>query len=188
MKNNFKNTILPVVSVLIATAFTGCIKDIDLDQAEEFELYTTQDLDLVHFSITQDNFNNVNTGNLETVFIQERGVVDFFDEEFFRQNLKEVNFVFGAESTFSQSMLCNILFLDPQNQELYAVDFRVQGSPDGSSVFSEQSVLINEADLEQFKSAPFRKIDFSFELIENGLPVEGSLDFRSKALYTIKLD
>ena len=187
MKKRLHRLVATGLFISIITVCTSCVKDIDLDQAEEFELYTSQDIDLIHFSIAQNTFVNENTGNLETAFFSEKSVIDFFDEDFFQSNLKEIRFLFGAENTFSQSFFCRIRFLDPQDQQLYAVDFSIEGSVDGSTVLTEKEVLIKDSDLELLKSGPFNKIELSVELIDNGLPVEGSLDFKSTALYTLKL-
>ena len=72
---------------LLTGLFLGCSEQVDFDQANEVSLTSTQDIDLVYFTLSQDTFVD-GTGQLQQTGVVEAVKLDFLDDPFFQNHLR----------------------------------------------------------------------------------------------------
>ncbi|MGK0250789.1 MAG: hypothetical protein ACI81G_000221 [Gammaproteobacteria bacterium] len=172
--------ILGVLSLIICVS---CVKDVDFDQAEEIIIAPKVDLDLVFFNLGTDNFVASDAGIPVTV-IRDTTRLEFLDDTFVRENLLEIDFVFRYDNSFPQVFEHRALFLDEEDEVLYAVTFDVDPSLDGMVTTTLYTQTVAGPDLDAIRNSIKMLIELTLE--PNGDPVVGALRHQSKALYSLE--
>ncbi|MAZ26375.1 MAG: hypothetical protein CL868_04760 [Cytophagaceae bacterium] len=159
----------------------SCVKDVDFDQADEIYLENEFETDLVYFTLNTSNFVDADSNAVVDTLVTQTTNLEFLDDDFIQENLVEIALELRYDNTFLQSFENEAVFLSRNNQELYNITFTVSGSPDGSVVTTQFKDTLRGAELERFKRSIKLKVSAAIE--QDGDPIEGNLDFRSKAYY-----
>ena len=112
-----------VVGLLILLLFSfSCASDLDYDQANDLKLEPIFVANLVYFDVPANEFV---TNGVEQSVIFDTPTVDVFNDDFFRDNLKKVEFFFEMENTINRAYSVDLVFLDNNNQRVHATNFTV---------------------------------------------------------------
>lgn len=169
---------------LLTGLFLGCSEQVDFDQANEVSLTSTQDIDLVYFTLSQDTFVD-GTGQLQQTGVVEAVKLDFLDDPFFQNHLIKIVFAFKMTNTFPQDLTAVIKFNDSTGVTRESIALEAAGSPDGTEVISEYEVVKEGAAIDNITNAD--NVLVEYYLNTDGSPIVGSLTFESKAAYTVEL-
>lgn len=163
----------------------SCVKDVDFDQTEEIVLSPQVDLDLVFFDLDTNNFVEVESGDPIPV-IRDTTRLEFLDDDFVRDNLRQIDFVFRYDNSFSQVFEHRAHFLNDLDEVQYAVTFDVSASPDGMATTTLFTQTVAEPDLDAIRNSIKMLIELT--LVPNGNPIVGELRHQSKAVYSLEFD
>ena len=166
--------------ILFVLLQTGCVRDIDLDQADEFATEQDVDLDLIYFTLDAQNFTDETGAIIEPATTQETRV-ELFDDEFFQENLEELGLYVRIENTFFQGFITTLNFLDEEGNITYSVQINVTGSTNDQPVTTIYDEVITGEDLDLIRASI--SISIATEIIPDGNPVSGELNFQSKLRY-----
>ena len=90
-----------VVGLLILLLFSfSCASDLDYDQANDLKLEPVFVANLAYFDVPANEFV---TNGVEQGVIFDTPTVDVFNDDFFRDNLKKVEFFFEMENTINRA-------------------------------------------------------------------------------------
>lgn len=169
---------------LLVLLATGCAEEIDFNQVEEVSLTTTQDIDLIHFLLIQDNFVD-DGGQTQQNGLVEAVKLDFLDDPFFQNRLVRIVFDFRMTNTFSQSLTAVIKFNDEDGVTRESITLEAAGSTNGEAVVSEYEVVKEGTAISNITTADTVLVEYYINT--NSAPIVGSLKFESKAAYTVEL-
>ena len=112
-----------VVGLLILLLFSfSCASDLDYDQANDLKLEPVFVANLAYFDVPANEFV---TDGVEQSVIFDTPTVDVFNDDFFRDNLKKVEFFFEMENTINRAYSVDLVFLDNNNQRVHAINLTV---------------------------------------------------------------
>ena len=109
------------LSLLLLFSFS-CASDLDYNQVNDLKLEPVFVANLAYFDIPANGFV---TNGVEQNLIFDTADVDVFKDNFFRDNLKKVEFLFEMENTINRAYLVNLVFLDNNNQSLYTINLTI---------------------------------------------------------------
>lgn len=158
----------------------GCVKDVDFNQSEQISLSPDLQSDLLIYSIDERYFTDSITKAFKPV-IRDTVRLEFLDDDYIQKDLVSVEFSFRHINTFSQEIDSRILFLSENGQLQFSVDYPI---PSGSP--NNPSEIIYTEFIEQNRIHLVRnsiQMIVELEMIPNGQPVSGNLDFASKGLF-----
>ncbi|MEH6408499.1 MAG: hypothetical protein V7767_14570 [Leeuwenhoekiella sp.] len=159
------------------------MRDIDLDQADEFATVQNVELDLFYFNLTAPNFIDTETGVITQYSIEQSSDVEFLNDDFFQNNVTQLDLYFESENTFAQEFTNRISFKN-QNKEVYSLEYTVKsGSADNPTTTIFEKTISGD-DLLMVKSAI--SIEVATEIKPNNMPVLGNLGFKSKIRYRLE--
>lgn len=171
--------------VLILFLFTGCIKDIDLEQVDDVEIDHTSTINLAYFNADSDDFKDSTTGEIDNRPFELVLSLNFLNEEFLTDNLKELAFLFQFENTFSQEFVTTIDFLTEDNTQLLTLPkINIKGSNTGeiiTTVYDNHGNPFTTEDLDKIKRSS--KLRVSLTILDNKKALAGNLIFKSKATF-----
>lgn len=114
MKN--KKVIFFCKILLLSICFNACVKDIDLDQAEDIELSPEIAVSLLNFDFSVDDLDNYDTSMDFDVVVDEEimGEVLFsrFDDSLFQEDLDRIVIKFEGSNTFNETFVVTLTFFD----------------------------------------------------------------------------
>lgn len=171
--------------VLAICCITACSSDLDFDQADEIVLSPEVAADLIFFTLGTETFINASIPDT-TVIVQDTTRLEFLDDSFVRENVRNIEFNFEVDNSFAQSFSNRSIFLNDANAPQYVLEFTIAASPDGTPVRTTIIEQINENELEAILNAT--KVANEVQLQTNGLFIEGSIRLQSKALYSLEID
>lgn len=176
-----KNKYIVIALLSVLTSIYSCIDDVDFSQGEDFTFEQRNIVNIAHFNLTTQNFTNPLIGRV----IRDTTRLDDLGKPFINENLKSIEFQFRYTNTFSQNFRSRITLLSENNQEKYNINFNVAGSQNGEAVITEhfEPVPINEID--SIKASI--KMMFEIELLDNGQPIQGTLNLQSAADFIVEL-
>ena len=94
------------LSLLLLFSFS-CASDLDYNQVNDLKLEPVFVANLAYFDIPANGFV---TNGVEQNLIFDTADVDVFKDNFFRDNLKKVEFLFEMENTINRAYLVNLVF------------------------------------------------------------------------------
>lgn len=112
-----------VVGLFILLLFSfSCASDLDYDQANDLKLEPVFIANLAYFDVPANEFV---TNGAEQSVIFDTPTVDVFNDDFFRDNLKKVEFFLEMENTINRAYSVDLVFLDNNNQRVHAINLTV---------------------------------------------------------------
>lgn len=173
-------------AVVLITAFSvciSCVSDVDFDQTQDVVLSPTVDASLIFFAIDTSDFENVDT-ELAVIRISDTTRLEFLNDSFIRENLKEVTLDFRVDNTFGQSLVNRAAFIDDDGQEQFVVFFEIASSSDGTVQRTEFTQVLSEDDILAISNSRFLANEVI--LTTNGASINGELSLQSKAIYELE--
>ena len=118
--------------ICCAVLIFSCVKDIDFDQAKDFEITPVIESSLIFFDEPADRFlDNEN----EITVIQDFLIVDFFNDEFIVDNLVKAEFKFETINSTNRAFELQIdLFDETELQHTFTLE--QEASSNNNEIFS----------------------------------------------------
>lgn len=175
----------PLVRYILVPVFvfcTSCVKDIDLEQANEIVIPPTVAVDLVYFNLASDHFHPSNTSGPRMATDVVR--LEFLDDDYIQDGLVRAELNYRFTNTFTSPIQSDIVFLSENNSERYRISFLIPGGNPEEPGVMDYTEIIAGRDLEAFKKAIKMRVDLE---IFSGVRTEvGQLQLKSSA--TLRLE
>ncbi|WP_299763232.1 hypothetical protein [uncultured Dokdonia sp.] len=173
------------VMVLTISLFlcVSCVSDVDFDQTQDIVLSPTVDASLIFFTLDTSDFESVDTQEA-VVTVRDTTRLEFLDDDFIRENLREVTLDFQVDNTFGQSLVNRAAFLNGDGEEQFVVIFEIISSTDGSVQRTEFTQVLSEEDIQAISNA--NQLANEVILTTNGASINGELTLQSKAIYALE--
>ncbi len=162
--------------------FTSCVKDIDLEQANEIVIPPTAALDLVYFTLDIENFTPANTTGPKMAEDVVR--LEFIDDDYIQDGLVRADLNFRFTNTFTSPILTDIIFLSENNLEQYRISFLIPGGNPEAPGVVDYTEIIQGADLEAFKRSIRMRLEL--EMLSGVDADDGQLQLKSKAFLKLE--
>lgn len=193
------------IVIALLLAINGCVKELDLEQANDIELTPTLESDLVYFDLdaqraTEEILTVFGIDNLppiesfipsnypSAVELADTTRIEVFDDTFFVENLTEADVLFQFTNSTATSYIAQIVFLTEDDQIVYETSFSIGSGSEETPLVVTQTDSFNE-ELEDItntvKIAVNTTIDANVDFIYN--PV-GSLIFKSSGTFYFLID
>lgn len=164
----------------IPVLLLGCVRDIDFYRAEDISLSPDLQVDLLIYDVTHKDFINPETKEFRSI-IRDTVRLEFLDDDYIQNDLREVEFSFRHINTFSQTFTHRIKFLAPNGRNQFTVDYLIApGGPD-NPVETEITEYIEEDRIRLVRNSIQMVVEL--EMLPNGEEGEGELEFASKGLF-----
>ena len=177
--------ISPSIRVLLLLIFisglTSCVKDVDLDQAEDIRLKPDLQVDLLIFDVDEIDFTDPESG-LPRKIIKDTVRLEFLDDDYIQKDLNKVEFRFRYTNTFSNSFSSKIFFLSETNALQHRVDFIIAGGDKTAPVITEKIDFTGPHEIDRIRRTI--KMVVEIEVLSGGQPLGGNLKFQSKGLFS----
>ena len=178
-------SLIPVTNkFLLCLAFcmvlTGCVKDIDLDQAEEISLSPDIDVDLLIYEISEDYFYQSGNNVFQPV-IRDTVRLEFLDDDYIQKDLTEVEFYFRHINTFPQRFSHTIKFLSDAGREQIFIKYEVAPGSLNNPVETEYTEIIEENRINLIRNSIQMVVEL--EAHPNSEEFKGELEFASTGLF-----
>jgi len=173
-----------IFCVISLLSIISCSSELDFDQADDIVLSPRIDADLVFFSLGTDTFIDVSIPDT-TIVVRDTTRLEFLDDSFIRDNIREIEFTFQVDNSFLQSFSNRSIFLNENGVPQYMLEFTVAPSPDGSSIRTTIVEQVNEIELEAILNSI--QVANEIQLNTNGQFIDGVISLQSKALYALEI-
>lgn len=174
-----------VLFVLVAICFiTSCSSDLDFDQANDIVLSPQVEVDLLFFTLGTESFVTANIPDT-TVVVRDTTRLEFLDDSFVRDNVREIEFRFQVDNSFAQTFSNRSVFLSSNGVPQYMLEFAIAPSPDGTTT---TTTVIEQVDANQLEAIlNSTQVANELQLDTNGLFIDGTLTLQSKALFSLEI-
>ncbi|MFT5891030.1 MAG: hypothetical protein ACI9Y7_001129 [Dokdonia sp.] len=179
----FQRCLSVVVLITTFSICVSCVSDVDFDQTQDVVLSPTVDASLIFFTLDTSDFENVDTQEV-VLTVRDTTRLEFLDDDYIRENLKEVILDFQVDNTFGQSLVNRTAFINGGGQEQLVIFFEITSSPDGSVQRTEFNQVLSEEDILAISNS--RLLANEVILTTNGAPINGELSLQSKAIYKLE--
>lgn len=173
-----------IVFVLCLCIAVSCSSELDFDQADDIVLAPQIDADLVFFTLGTETFINAAIADT-TVVVRDTTRLEFLDDSFIRDNIREIEFTFQVDNSFAQSFSNRSVFLNENGIPQYMLAFTIAPSLDGSPVRTSIVEQVDENELEAILNSI--QVANEVQLNTNGQFIDGVISLQSKALYSLEL-
>lgn len=181
---SFSKNLLPqVLFLFISVSLTSCVKDVDLDQAEDIALRPKLLVDLLFFELDDEDLKN-HESDQQKIIIRDTVRLEFLDDDYIQKDLMEVEFNFKYKNSFSQDFINTISFLSENNQEQLVLKFNVGAGSENNPTEIEKTELIKAEHLSSIKRSI--KMVMEIEVLSDDQPLSGELKFESKGLFSFE--
>ncbi|CAL2101958.1 conserved protein of unknown function [Tenacibaculum sp. 190130A14a] len=172
--------------MVITMGFSSCVKDINLDQVNDFNSEPRYIASLVYFKIPALGFLD-SSNNEITTSISDETRLDLIEEEVFQKYLKEVKLDFEISNPFDRNIQVELQFLDEANGITYQIGPILIPAKTAKVVYQE---TISVAGTPQFLNS--RNIKVLSQLITTtGSPIEANnteeFEFKSAGTFTFQI-
>jgi len=180
----FLKTILQTFLLfLLVLGLVSCVKDVDLDQAKDIGLKPKLQIDLLIFDVDETDFVDTLTNQQKTI-IRDTVRLEFLDDSYIQDDLKEVEFSFKYINSFPQSFRNKISFLSENNSVQHVVEFNIDPGDKNYSAVTEIVDLIQFDQIQVIRRSI--KMAVEIEALPGNDPFTGELKFQSKGLFSFE--
>lgn len=178
-----------IFPILFLILVTSCVKDVDFEQAEDVSISPIVESSLLFFDFPASEFQEP-TGTA-IVVEQDALDLDFFTEEFIRDNLIRAEFFFEVTNTIDRTFRADVIMYDIDGNVTYAFDIMI--SPDGNNeVVVTHTEVFEGVSLDQLKITTRMELILSMFPSASGIPLDdnsiGNIKMRSKATLFFEID
>lgn len=166
-----------LLSVLLVLA--SCVRDVDINQAEEIVIPPTAALDLVYFTLDSSHF--MPRASSGTSRARDEVRLEFLDDDYVRNGLVRADYNFIYTNTFSQPFKNRITFLSENNVVRYVIEFDIPAGSVSEPAVVNYTEIINIDEIRAIRESIKMIIDI--EMLANSQQNEGKLQLKSKAFY-----
>jgi hypothetical protein len=136
-------------TLLIITALTSCVKDVDFDQADNFSLTPVIASSILYTEVEASNFSD-NGVELETVSDSVANI-EIFEDQFIKDNLIKAELVFETTNTINRTFNLRVDFLSNTDELQHTLSFDAMESNSGNPVVTDYIEIFENDSLEALK-------------------------------------
>lgn len=168
---------LTILSLLFFTS--SCVKDVDIDQAQEIVIPPEVALDLVYFTLDPTHFELQSSSGQ----FRARDVVrlEFLDDDYIKSGLMRADYNFIYTNTFEYPIISKISFLSESDVVMHSVQFEIPAGSKQSPATINYTEIIATNKIDVVRNSI--KMIITLEMPAPSQPSEGSLQLKSKAFY-----
>ena len=159
---------------------TGCVKDIDLDQADQISLSPDLDVDLLIYDISEEYFFK-SENNVFQPIIRDTVRLEFLDDDYIQKDLTEVEFYFKHTNSFPQRFSNTIKFLSNSGSEQIVIQYEIAPGSTNNPVETDHTELIEENRIHLIRNSIQMVVEL--EAHPNSEEFKGKLKFASNGLF-----
>lgn len=163
----------------------SCTKEVDFDQADDFEISPAIESDLIFFDEPANSFF-LNGSELNT--INDFVLADFFKNQFIVDNLIKSEFIFETTNSINRGFQVRVDFINDAEELLHTFTFSTLPSTDNSDLLSNHVEVFEGDTLIALKNTS--KLVFTLSVLP-GEPINqttlGRIKLRSKAVFYFKI-
>ena len=175
-------TIYTYALISVMLLGTSCVKDIDLEQANEIVIPPTAAIDLVYFTLDLEEFTPTNTTGPKMAGDVVR--LEFLDDDYIQDGLVRADLNFVYYNSFTSPIRSELIFLSENDREQYRISFTIPGgSPEEPGVVNYTEIIQGE-DLEDFKQSIKMRVEL--EMFSGANDPGGQLQLKSKAFLKLE--
>lgn len=167
-----------IAFLLLLVSLTSCVKDVDLNQAEEIVIPPTAAIDLIYFDLTSDEFIVGPGGNLRAV---DESRLDFLDDDYIQTGLMRADFNFRFINSFENAFKINILFRSPTNAIRYQIPIEIPAGSMEAPAVIDYTEIVHNSQIDKIRKSI--KVSIDIDMLEDPVVTEGSLQLKSKGTY-----
>ena len=158
----------------------SCVKDVDLDQAEDINLAPDLQISLLYYNLNESDFLDSETSAYTSV-IRDTVRLEFLDDDYVQDGLQNAEFRFRHENQFQFPIRSSIKFLDKQGRRQFQVDYIIPAGAAGAAGVIDTIHDVDNSQINQVR----RSIQMALELemIGGDQNLKGELDFSSKGRF-----
>lgn len=161
---------------------TSCVKDIDIDQAQEIVIPPSVALDLVYFTLDPSDF--VQSSASGPFVARDEVRLEFLDDEYIRDGLVRADYNFVFINSFPQTFRATFTFLSENNSVRYRVSFDVPAGSASTPATIDYTEIIDIDEIDAIRRSI--KMRMQIEGMPNEEAFEGQLQLKSKAFYNFE--
>ncbi|WP_430412009.1 hypothetical protein [Kordia sp.] len=178
-----------IFSILLLVLITSCVKDVDFEQAEDLSISPVIESSLVFFDFPASEFQEP-TGTA-LVVEQDALELNFFNEEFIRDNLVRAEFFFDISNTINRAFRLDVVMYGENGSVTYAFDISI-GAGGTNEVVEIHTEIFEDATLDQLKNTTSMQFVLTMFPSITGEPLDdtstGNIKMRSKATLFFEID
>lgn len=173
---SYKN-LLRITFLTLLLFCTSCVKDVDMDQAEEIVIPPTAAIDLIYFDLTVEELSTGSGGNLRA---EDETRLDFLDDDYIQDGLMRADFNFRFTNSFQNSFSVNFLFRTESNAITHQIRVDVPAGTTASPAIIDFTEII-DSEINRIKRSI--KVSAQIDMQEALISGEGNLKLQSKGIY-----
>ncbi|WP_211344286.1 hypothetical protein [Flavivirga rizhaonensis] len=173
-----------LVIALFLSLFS-CTKEIDFEQADDFEISPVIESSLVFFDESASSFLANGT---EIISIKDSIGIEVFNNDFVIDNLIKADFVFEATNSINKAFQIQVDFINDVDQQVHSFTLQALASTNGSDLLSNHVEVFEGDELEALKNTS--KLIFTLSLLPGGTinpTTPGRIKLKSKAIFYLNI-
>jgi hypothetical protein len=167
--------------ILIALTFS-CIKDVDLNQADDIQLAPVVETNLVFFTLDGSDFFDSETQS-ERLVVTDTTEIRFLDDTFMQEGLERAEMLFQFTNTISRNFIADFSFYSTEGELHYSIVFPVNAGFELNPQVTYHEEIIEGTAIEALTQTSILVVTMSIESSEENLP--GELKLQSTATFYI---
>lgn len=172
------NHLFKIAFLALLVMFGSCVKDVDLDQAEEIVIPPTATIDLIYFDLALEDLKVGSGGNLRAV---DESRLDFLDDDYIQTGLMSADFNFHFINSFENPFSVNFLFRSPSNAIRHQIQLEIPAGSIDSPAVVDYTEIIDNSQIDKIRKSI--KVSVEIDMVGDPVATEGSLQLRSKGTY-----
>lgn len=173
-----KKSLFKAAFLFLFISLISCVKDVDLDQAQEIVIPPTAAIDLIYFDLEKEEFYIGPGGNLRAV---DESRLDFLDDDYIQNGLMRADFNFRFINSFENAFKINVLFRSPTNAIRYQIPIEVPAGSMEAPAVIDYTEIVDNSQIDKIKKSI--KVSIDIDMLEDPVVNEGSLQLKSKGTY-----
>jgi hypothetical protein len=179
---NKKPTVAFGLLVLLLAA--SCVKDVDLDQANDITLTPVVELDLIYFNLEPADFSDPLTG-LPIITLRDTTEIRFLDDPEIAESIVRADFLFRFDNSVERSFEVGFQFISQNNDTTYTTQTMVASGSIEAPVITEFEEVVLDPEIYDLTRANRVVVSVSFPAADPTLA--GKLTMQSKTTYYLEI-
>lgn len=168
---------------LLSGLLSGCVKDVDFEQAKDISLSPDIQLNLLMYNVNEYYFLHPETGEPKTR-LRDTIRLEFLDDEYIQNSLTSVEFKFRHVNTFEQPFYKTIKFLSISGHEQFRVEYDIAAGSKANPKETEHVELIEEDRIDEVRNSFYMVVELGGARVDQN-NFSGELDFASKGFFML---
>jgi len=174
----------PAFVAFLLSCCISCVKDVDLDQAQDIELTPVVELDLIYFDLAPADFMDPESG-LVLNTLRDTTEIRFLDDPDIGESLRQIDFFFRFNNSVERSFQVDFSFLSEASDTTYVTQTTVAPGLADSPVITEFEEVVVEPEI--FELTRANRVVVTVIFPDPDPTLEGNLNMQSKTTYYLEI-